>query len=1115
MALLAWLLLLSGLAQAQAPCAPAYVPTTGAPTSTTFAFITQQSFTATCSGKLTTFTMKPTSLGDDFRGTGFYVVPSIKDATGTMTLATLPRTDQYYGTGGTYANYPTTITFDFSAANAVLTAGTQYRWELAISFDAPNISQEIIIGTYKNGNPYPGGDYIKDGVVQTGQDVAGWTVNIAPAVQTGTTSGSPFCAGVAVSVPFTAYGTIGSGNTYTAQLSNASGSFAAPVTIGTLTSAASTGTVAATVPGGTASGTGYRIRVVASTAGLGSIPNPSDLTVNGTATPTGAASQSFSAAANPMVANLAATGTAIQWYAASSGGTALASTTALVNGTNYYASQTVSGYESCGRLAVMVTLISPATTATVTTAAATSLTTTSATLGGDVTADGGATITERGVVYVTGSGTPTTGDPKITATGTTGSFTASATGLTASTTYTVRAYATNSAGTSYGSSQSFSTSAAAPTSLTISTGSAAAPVSIAAGTYNNVTVTSTGFALLSGAVVVNTGFVVSGSLNTDCQALTGAGSFTLASGATLYVCNADGILSSGSTGAVQVTGTRSYSADASYIYNGSIAQNTGTGLPAQVRNLSTTNANTLTLTQAVAIRQVLALDGDADLTTNGQALTLLSDASGTALLANLGTGKNQVRGDITVQRYLDPSQNAGLGYRHLSAPVLNLTAAAFSTGGSAPVVNPAYNTAATPGTVAPFPTIFRYDQAQLATSPATILAAFDKGWRSPAALTDAADLGETGFTVQLPGAATLSFTGAAHQTGLRLFLNRASGATAADAGWNFVGNPFAAPLDFSTITASQRTDVDAAFYTFESTSRYGGNYRSYVNGVGARPLIGSSQAFWVRVSTGQTSGSLVLTNANRVTDYAQQAPVRRNAADTRPQLQLTLAGAGTTDQLFVYAQTGASAALDGEFDAAKLANSSGLNLATLTAAGQQLAIDGRPAFTAATSIPLSVGAPAAGSYSLEAAVISHLPVGLTAYLRDALTGTITALSPGTRYAFAVSTAQATALVQGRFSLQFSPAASLAVSPATLAAAVSLYPNPARAFTIVALPGVTGASTVQAELLNALGQVVRRQSAALPASGTVFTLPTDGLATGVYTLRLMAGSSIVTKRLTVE
>ncbi|MGO0059031.1 S-layer homology domain-containing protein [Brevibacillus fluminis] len=107
---------------------------------------------------------------------------------------------------------------------------------------------------------------------------------------------------------------------------------------------------------------------------------------------------------------------------------------------------------------------------TVTTdASATNITNSGATVGGDVTSDGNATITERGVVYST-SVNPTTSDSKVTATATatTGTFSVSLTGLSANTTYHYRAYATNAQGTSYGSDETFTTSAtqSAPTVTT-------------------------------------------------------------------------------------------------------------------------------------------------------------------------------------------------------------------------------------------------------------------------------------------------------------------------------------------------------------------------------------------------------------------------------------------------------------------------------------------------------------------------------------------------------------------------------------------------------------------------------------------------------------------------
>lgn len=72
------------------------------------------------------------------------------------------------------------------------------------------------------------------------------------------------------------------------------------------------------------------------------------------AAPTGSASQTLCSGAT--VAQLTATGTAIQWYAAPSGGSPLPTNTVVVSGSTYYASQTVNGLESTTRLAVTVSL---------------------------------------------------------------------------------------------------------------------------------------------------------------------------------------------------------------------------------------------------------------------------------------------------------------------------------------------------------------------------------------------------------------------------------------------------------------------------------------------------------------------------------------------------------------------------------------------------------------------------------------------------------------------------------------------------------------------------------------------------------------------------------------
>lgn len=98
------------------------------------------------------------------------------------------------------------------------------------------------------------------------------------------------------------------------------------------------------------------------------------------------------------------------------------------------------------------------TLAVVTTTAVSGVTSTTASSGGNVTSDGGSTVTAKGVCWSTGQ-TPTISDSKTTNGTATGTFTSSITGLTVGITYYVRAYATNSVGTAYGSAVSFTTTA--------------------------------------------------------------------------------------------------------------------------------------------------------------------------------------------------------------------------------------------------------------------------------------------------------------------------------------------------------------------------------------------------------------------------------------------------------------------------------------------------------------------------------------------------------------------------------------------------------------------------------------------------------------------------------
>ena len=123
---------------------------------------------------------------------------------------------------------------------------------------------------------------------------------------------------------------------------------------------------------------------------------------------------------------------------------------------------------------------------TISTVSVTSITSSSAISGGNITSDGGSTVTARGVVWNTDNN-PTINLSTKTTDGTgSGEFSSNITGLEPGVTYYVRAYATNSIGTAYGSEETFTTK---PILSTVSTSSASDITSSSFKIGGNVTAT--------------------------------------------------------------------------------------------------------------------------------------------------------------------------------------------------------------------------------------------------------------------------------------------------------------------------------------------------------------------------------------------------------------------------------------------------------------------------------------------------------------------------------------------------------------------------------------------------------------------------------------------------
>jgi endo-1,4-beta-xylanase len=125
---------------------------------------------------------------------------------------------------------------------------------------------------FENGAERPALKWLREYVQST---------NLSTITTASTLSATTFCGGSTLSVPFSVNGVVAANQTFTAQLSDAVGSFANPTAIGSVTaSAAGSYSVAATIPVNTPEGTRYRIRVASSNPNVLGNANNTNLTIN-------------------------------------------------------------------------------------------------------------------------------------------------------------------------------------------------------------------------------------------------------------------------------------------------------------------------------------------------------------------------------------------------------------------------------------------------------------------------------------------------------------------------------------------------------------------------------------------------------------------------------------------------------------------------------------------------------------------------------------------------------------------------------------------------------------------------------------------------------------------
>jgi hypothetical protein len=134
---------------------------------------------------------------------------------------------------------------------------TQTTWYVRAAFAACSTPD------YENG-----ATYVTSNVVQI--EVININLEAVPTI---------LCARSVFDISYSTNVVLNVGNIFTVQLSNASGSFASPVAIGTLAGTSASGSISVTIPANILDGSGYRIRIVSSNTSFTGTDNGQDITI--------------------------------------------------------------------------------------------------------------------------------------------------------------------------------------------------------------------------------------------------------------------------------------------------------------------------------------------------------------------------------------------------------------------------------------------------------------------------------------------------------------------------------------------------------------------------------------------------------------------------------------------------------------------------------------------------------------------------------------------------------------------------------------------------------------------------------------------------------------------
>jgi len=192
----------------------------------------------------------------------------------------------------------------------------------------------------------------------------------------------------------------------------------------------------------------------------------------------------------------------------------------------------------------------------------------------------------------------------------------------------------------------------------------------------------------------------------------------------------------------------------------------------------------------------------------------------------------------------------------------------------------------------------------------------------------------------LSSAGSFSVTGTpntSHDWTLSYVTNSASGAS--DNGWNLIGNPYSATLDWNSVSVG--SSVNGAVYVWDPSNSQYMSWTSAGGGVnGGSQYIPPMQAFWVQTTSGGTGTAYNISTTMSSNTTTSQSPTFQKAQNDRIKLSIiNLSDHSKNDETVIAHSPGSVDGFDEKLDAWKLNNYGGNPNVYSFYAGDKLAVN--------------------------------------------------------------------------------------------------------------------------------------------------------------------------------